>query len=193
MRESQCINGARGSPRLTIDPLLEVSVPTATAIVRSAEDAFRVLVGHSRKHNRPVLPGGKIERADIVSFSMLENAACCMSRELREEIGISDLTLSLYDVISDADADRRIVTVRSLRATLVEDAIRSLDDSQMVLARYGVPDFVFVASVQPELIKASDELLSLEWIDCRRLAPEMLAAAHGKIVKRYCDNLIERR
>ena len=64
----------------------EVMVTTASVIVASTDDPYRVLIADSAKHPRPVIPGGKVEVGDDQSDSATPGLSCIL-RETLEEIG----------------------------------------------------------------------------------------------------------
>ncbi len=144
-----------------------VDIPTATAIIYKKSDPFKVLVGHSKKHSAPVLPGGKIDLQDLVSTSMELVAKHCIIRELQEEVGLTGVEPKFLKIHSDPERDNRVITVGSLKGTVVEDLVKGFREDQLVLGRYGVPDYVFLVEIDWQSLKESEELLGLEWIDTR--------------------------
>lgn len=165
--------------------MLEVDIPTTTAIVCDSADPYLILVGSSAKHDRPVLPGGKIDRADIILPSMVECAETAVLREIGEETGAKSVQLKLFGIFSDSQRDIRMIPAGTLAGTIVEDAVRGLADNEMVLGRYGVPDYVFIVRVDRSEVSDSSELFNLTWIDIRTLGADSLAAGHPAIVQRY--------
>lgn len=163
----------------------EVSVPTATALVFDSGDPRRILAGVSAKHSGLVLPGGKIDAADLVTASMDRAALTCIRRELAEEIGYAPETVTPFMVRRDPDADIRLVSASKLRECLVGPLVARLDDDEVVIARYGIPDHVFLAGVDPVMVHSTEELTRLVWIDCRTAPDAMFSAGHGDIVRRY--------
>jgi 8-oxo-dGTP pyrophosphatase MutT (NUDIX family) len=70
------------------DPNLQVSIKAIFLQVRQSEDGQRelcVLLGHHRRHNKYLLPGGRIENDDFDKGFLFESV---LDRELREELGL---------------------------------------------------------------------------------------------------------
>lgn len=164
---------------------IEIDIPTTTSIVYDRADPWFIVIGSSEKHNRPVLPGGKIDRADMISPSMKECAAVAALREIWEEVGARPDQTTLIDVSSNRERDTRLVRADSLAGTLVEEAVSALRADDLVLGHYGVPDYLFAAAVARDDVTPSRELSSLKWVDIRTLDPESLAAGHYAHVLRY--------
>ncbi len=162
-----------------------IDIPTATAIVYKKSDPFQVLVGHSKKHSAPVLPGGKIDLQDLVSTSMEQVARNCIIRELQEEVRLSGVNPKLFKIHSDPERDNRIITVASLKGTLIEDLVKGFREEELVLGRYGVPDYVFLVEVDEEGITESEELRILEWVNCQGVKRGELGGGHSEILKLY--------
>ncbi len=173
--------------RLYTTLVREVEVPTATAIVRSSTDPHVFLIGTSAKHAKAVLPGGKIDCQDLLYASIEKCAEVCISRELREELGSLPLFLQFIARTMDGERDVRTVAVETLRGTLAESAVCDLPDGTLVRARYGMPDYLFIAEVEPEGVRGSEELANLQWVDSRFLSPDALSAGHGELVARYLE------
>lgn len=167
----------------------EVLIPTATAIVCDSEDPWRILIGTSTKHEKPVLPGGKIDSADLVSSSLERCAAECIRRELREEIGCEPLTLRMLSVSSDRKRDVRTVALCTLSGSIAAQAVEMLNPDSMVTGRYGVPDFLFIAMIEAGAVQDTAELKHLTWVDCRTIQRESLSAGHSAFVERYLKSL----
>ena len=169
--------------------LREIEVPTATAIVCDRNNPYMILVGKSNKHALPVLPGGKIDQADILSASVLEAATTCITRELREEVHCASVHPVLFEIMNDRMRDPRVVSVSSLRGTLAEHLVQDLEDSAKVRACYGVPDYIFVVNVDRESVSPSSELTQLYWLDARDIESDTLSAGHGDVARRYLQSL----
>ncbi len=173
----------------TIQDLREVMIPTATAIICQRENPHMVLIGTSIKHEKPVLPGGKIDQKDIVSSELERCATCCIRRELAEEIGTTLEELQLLKVSKDSSRDMRKVSVRSLQGSLVESLTCDLSEDMFVLGCYGCPDYLFIAKIDTMNLTDTEELKKLTWIDCRTILPDSLAAGHSAYIIEYCRAL----
>ncbi len=167
-----------------------VDVPTATIIIRHPECRYIFLVGQSKKHPRPVLPGGKIDIKDINGSSIKSAALRCIKREAQEEIGTSLSAVKLFKIHSNSERDVRRVPVESLRGSVVESIIEDRPRPTIVTARYGMPDYLFIGEVDPKSIKATEELHSLTWIDLRKTMTLDLSAGHNELIKQYVDEVI---
>lgn len=167
----------------------EVSIPTATAIVHQLENPYMILVGVSAKHPKPVLPGGKLDLDDLVSPLLARCASVCILRELGEEIGVPFSSLRLLGVSADRERDVRRIRIETLQGAFSQQAVADLDAQQIVLGRYGVPDFLFVATIDSKIPLDTAELRNFMWIDCRYVTAETLSAGHGRFVMRYADEL----
>lgn len=164
----------------------EVTVSTATAIVCSADDPYRVLVAKSAKHPFPVLPGGKLEAIDLTGASEEQAALCCVLREVTEELGTELLDARAIGKASDPDRDIRLVPVSKLSGAVVSPALdESLDASATVKAHYGCPDYIFVGYVDESAIRATEELDDQHFVDIRTLGPGDLSAGHDVVVLAY--------
>lgn len=165
--------------------LVEVCIPTATAIIVNSIEPNLVLVGKSKKHPLPVMPGGKIDATDIGSVSLEAAASRCIIREIFEETRLVVDKVELFELRTDPERDIRLVSAGALRGTLAEVVVQNLPEDQVVLGRYGVPDYVFIVKVDPREFSDTEELKDLSWIDSRFVASETLSAGHGDIVMRY--------
>ncbi len=169
-----------------IETLLEISIPTATAIIVNAYNPFEILIGLSTKHSLPVLPGGKIDNSDIISTSLQQCAEITIKREIYEETSICVDKIEFLGEWQEREQDVRTVPVRDLRDSVIGAALKDLPDDYMVKARYGVPDFVFIAKFEPAPIADSVELSNLRWIDIRNFPGGVkLGAGHDAVVQYY--------
>jgi 8-oxo-dGTP pyrophosphatase MutT (NUDIX family) len=162
-----------------------VNVPTVTMILHAAGDASAVVIGWNSKHAQPVLPGGKIDAADLIGTGMLDGAWAAAKREIAEELGCSAVELSFRGRFHDPGRDVRIVPARTLRATLVGAEVAALDDTAPVEARYGNPDYVFFGAVNPSEVKRTAELHEVAFVDATRLPKGTLAAGHDAYLEMY--------
>ncbi len=162
-----------------------IDIPTSTAIIYKKDDPSQVLVGRSSKHSAPVLPGGKIDLNDIVSTSIELAARNCIVRELQEEVALIGVEPRFLFLHSDPTRDNRVITAKSLKGTIVEHLVQGLSDSQQILGRYGVPDYVFLVEVEGQSVTESTELEKLEWIDTRNIGKGSLAAGHERILAEW--------
>lgn len=88
------------------DIVAEVTVSTASAIVTSTNDPYRILVAYSEKHPKPVIPGGKVETEDLASDAESPGLTCVL-REVKEEIGTDLLNATYVGKAQDPDRDIR--------------------------------------------------------------------------------------
>jgi 8-oxo-dGTP pyrophosphatase MutT (NUDIX family) len=160
----------------------KVDIPTATAIIYKKSDPNKVLVGHSQKHSAPVLPGGKIDLQDLVATSMEMVARHCIIRELQEEVGLTGVEPRFFKIHSDCESDNRVITVGSLKGTLIEDGVKGFGEEQLVLGRYGVPDYIFLVEIEADPLQESEELRKLEWVDVREAR---LGGGHTHTISMY--------
>jgi 8-oxo-dGTP pyrophosphatase MutT (NUDIX family) len=165
--------------------LQSIEVPTATIIVADGANPWIVLLANSLKHPFPVLPGGKIDAADFRTTSMKDAARTCATRELGEEVGITAARLHFLGEFRNGTQDKRIVHRSTLQGTLVEALLPPANGQSFIEALYGVPDFLFVATVERTAPKPSLEFPSLQWCDLR--APDLprLSAGHDVHLKYY--------
>jgi 8-oxo-dGTP pyrophosphatase MutT (NUDIX family) len=181
-----------------VPPTLEevlplVQVPTATIIVADAADPWVVLIAESSKHPFPVLPGGKIEAGDLQTTSMRDAARACAIRELGEEVGIAASSLQFIGEFQGGTQDKRIVHRSTLVGTLVESLLPPAEGRSLIHALYGVPDFLFVATVERTAPRASLELHTLSWCDLRSPVQPRVSAGHDAHLRLYREWLRERR
>lgn len=167
----------------TLAPVIDV--PTSTCILYDRSDPHLVLVGLSHKHSKPVLPGGKIDSADLDGTNLKNAALSCIVREIREETGANINDVRLFDVFCHGDADVRSVPASTLKDTLVSSEAPQFPADMLVTARYGNPDYVFIGEIGAEDVAPSAELYQLGFIDIRSVPPGALGAAHSGIVERY--------
>ena len=173
-----------------LKPQATVDIPTATAIIYHKSTPHKVLVGHSKKHSAPVLPGGKIDLQDLVSTSIEQAAKNCIIRELEEEVGLLGIEPKFLMMYSDPERDNRIITAKSLKGTLVEDVVKGLSEDELVLGRYGVPDYIFLVEVAEQNINESEELEKLEWVDVRNVKDEEIGGGQAKLLKSFVETLL---
>ena len=170
-----------------------IRIPTATAIVHQRGQPFRILVGQSAKHFGLILPGGKIDRADLRTASMEDAATACIKRELVEEIGVLPSSLKLLAVTRSLKRDVRTISADSLKGTLVEEMIASMAPEQLVKGIYGYPDYLFVASMDLRETREGEELRGFRVLDCRSFASEIIGAGHRSLIGVYVRSLSEAR
>ncbi len=181
------------SQKLVTEPspsiVAEVTVCTATAIVTSKYDPYRILVATSAKHKFPVLPGGKMETADLVADGDNPGLSCVL-REIKEEIGTDLLNPKYIGKATDPDRDIRLVPPSKLTAAVVVPTLPSnLPDDGKVKAHYGCPDHLFVGQVDETALTTTEELRNLKFIDIRTLGLGDLSAGHDVVVLAYRDML----
>jgi 8-oxo-dGTP pyrophosphatase MutT (NUDIX family) len=163
-----------------------IDVPTATIILAAKEDPYLVLIGTSNKHDRPVLPGGKIDSADIVGLSLEEAAKRAALRELTEELsGVVPEQLQFFMRRESLGEDMRLVPARMLRDSLVAATVEDYPDDTLVHARYGSPDFLFLGQVSVGAVGGSSELAMVGFVDVRFMPANALSASHGAILSDY--------
>lgn len=198
MEQRRHITASHGeeSEALRFPPaFVEILVPTATAILHDERDRYRVVVGVSAKHPLPVLPGGKIECADLAGgASPKEAAARCIRRELAEELQIDrGIEPSLWRITRATERDVRIVTAATVHDAIVfglrSPSLDELHPTQLVRACYGNPDFQFIAAVDPAQVHRSVELSEVRWLDLRDFKRGTLSAGHDEIVLAYLGQL----
>ncbi len=168
---------------------VDVEVPTATVILRDPKDHFLVLVGRSKKHLGEILPGGKIDRADLVGTSLKVAAERTIRREIAEEVGTIAHGLVLFTSRPRGNGDLRRVRADTLKGSLVEDAVKDFAPNARLVARYGVPDFVFLGTVSPGQVRSTDELVAVRWLDLRCEDLSLLSAGHGQLLQHYFETL----
>ena len=167
-----------------VEILAEVTVSAATAIITPLRDPTRVLIGDSEKHTLPVLPGGKLEAADISAEG--PPGLRCVVREVQEEIGAKLRNARLVAIATDPDRDIRLVKPSRLAGALVSPPLAlHLPDSVCVKAHYGCPDYIFVGSVREEDIKPSEELKNPRFVPISSLDAGSLSAGHDVLVLWY--------
>jgi 8-oxo-dGTP pyrophosphatase MutT (NUDIX family) len=179
--------GENSPQRDTLVPVIDV--PTSTCILYDPEDPHMVLVGLSHKHSRPVLPGGKIDAADLVGINITEAAKVCIVREIKEEIGVEITSVELFDIVCHGDSDVRSVSASTLKDTLVSSEVSQVLPDMLVTARYGNPDYIFIGRVAPKDITPSAELYQLGFIDIRCIPSDALGAGHSEIIERYRNQI----
>jgi 8-oxo-dGTP pyrophosphatase MutT (NUDIX family) len=170
----------------TINFSADVMVSTASAIVRSKSDPYRILVAKSAKHKFPVIPGGKVERSDISADAETPGLSCVV-REVEEEIGTKLLNPHYLGKATDPDRDIRVVPAKKVAEAVVEPQLPSdISEDAMVRAHYGCPDYIFVGEVDESAIsKNTEELSDVQFIDIRDLQPGELSAGHDVVVLTY--------
>ena len=187
--QRETVNQIASVDKISEEPL-EILVPTVTAIIRSSDNPYEILIGTSDKHPLPVLPGGKIDRADLVSTSILEASNNAVHREIQEETAVTIEKITFFFEWQDRERDVRVVPARNLRESLVGEFLHEKRDDFLVNARYGVPDFVYIVDAKKELLPDSSELRQLSWVDLRKDRESLkLSAGHLEIIHRYLEGL----
>jgi 8-oxo-dGTP pyrophosphatase MutT (NUDIX family) len=168
-----------------------VIVSTASAIIRSSTDPYKILVATSAKHSKPVIPGGKVEREDIHSDGRTPGSSC-VRREVLEEIGVDLANLEYIGKAVDPERDIRLVPPSKLATTLVHPPLPAdLPSDATIKAHYGCPDYIFVGTVDENSVAESEELKNLRFINIREIGLGDLSAGHDIIVlwyRRMLDN-----
>jgi 8-oxo-dGTP pyrophosphatase MutT (NUDIX family) len=169
-----------------IDFAADVTVSTASAIVASKSEPYRILVAKSAKHKFPVIPGGKVERSDLSADAETPGLSCVV-REVEEEIGTKLLNPRYLGKATDPDRDIRVVPAKKVAEAVVEPQLPSgISEDAMVRAHYGCPDYIFVGEVDESAIsKDTEELSDVRFIDIRELQPGELSAGHDVVVLTY--------
>jgi ADP-ribose pyrophosphatase YjhB (NUDIX family) len=154
--------------------IAEVTVSTASAIVRSKDDPYRVLVADSEKHPKPVIPGGKVP------------GLSCVLREVKEEVGTELLNPTYLGKAQDPDRDIRLVPAKKVSSAVVEPELpNGVAADAMVKAHYGCPDYIFVGEVDEAALTDTEELKGRRFIDIRKIGPGDLSAGHDVILLTY--------
>lgn len=163
----------------------EVTVSTASAIVRSKDDPYRVLVADSEKHPKPVIPGGKVEREDVTSDAKAPGLSCVL-REVKEEVGTELFNPTYLGKAQDPDRDIRLVPAKKVSSAVVEPELpNGVAADAMVKAHYGCPDYIFVGEVDEAALTDTEELKGRRFIDIRKIGPGDLSAGHDVILLTY--------
>ena len=163
----------------------EVTLSTASAIIASISDLYRILVADSAKHSRPVIPGGKMEAADVQSDAATPGLTCVL-REVIEEIGTALLNPRCIGKAVDPDRDIRLVPAEKLINAVVTPALpESIAPDATVKAHYGCPDYIFTGQVDEAAISSTEELKRVRFVDIRTLGAGDLSAGHDVIVAAY--------
>ncbi len=161
-------------------------IGTATAIIPHRDDPFRILVGQGGKHDRPVLPGGKIEKLDFLGCdNLLAAARACLVREIREEITAPVLSTLPLGQAEDPLRDVRIVPYHKIRNAFCAPALPKMDEGAPITAAYGCPDVLFLVTIDESGIKPTEELPELFFLDTRTLRPDDLACGHDIVALLY--------
>lgn len=163
----------------------EVTVATASAIVISKDNPYRVLVADSEKHPKPVIPGGKVETEDLASDARSPGLSCVL-REVKEEIGTDLLDPTYLGKAEDPDRDIRLVPAKKVASAVVEPALPAgISADAIVRAHYGCPDYIFVGRVDEAALADTEELKGRRFIDIRDIGPGDLSAGHDVILLTY--------
>jgi 8-oxo-dGTP pyrophosphatase MutT (NUDIX family) len=162
-----------------------VTVATATAIVASKTDPYRILVADSAKHPKPVMPGGKMEQQDAANG--LEQAGLlCITRELEEEIGTLPENIRYVGMATDPARDVRVVPCSKLENCVTSPALpQGISPDAKIRASYGTPDYIYAATVDETAIRPTEELSAPRFIDIRTLKPGDLSAGHDVVALTY--------
>lgn len=171
----------------------EVTVSTASVLIASRADPYRILVAVSQKHPHPVIPGGKVELADLARDAGVPGLSCVL-RETLEEIGTCLMSARFIGMARDPDRDIRVVPVQKLMGALVSPPLAGdISPASMIKAHYGCPDYIFTGWVEESCIRATEELKRLRFVDVRSLAPGDLSAGHDVIAYAYLKMLDEKQ
>ena len=163
----------------------KVNVSTASAIVISKDDPYRVLVADSEKHPKPVIPGGKVEAEDLALDAGSPGLSCVL-REVKEEIGAVLLNPTYLGKAEDPDRDIRLVPAKKVASAVVKPPLPSgISADATVRAHYGCPDYIFVGHVDETALTDTEELKGRRFIDIREIGPGDLSAGHDVIVLTY--------
>lgn len=163
----------------------EVTVTTASVIVASVDDPYRVLIADSAKHPRPVIPGGKVEVGDDQSDRSIPGLSCIL-RETLEEIGTPLLNPRYIGKAEDPDRNIRLVTASTLASVVVFPALPAgIAADSIVKAHYGCPGHLFVGHVDESALTDTEELKRARFVDIRTLGPGDLSAGHDVVVLTY--------
>lgn len=172
-------------------------IATSSVIALHPEDPYKVnVIRHNpNKHGgRLTLVGGKIE-PDQSPFE-------CAIEEWKQESGgkgailVPDSIL-LWATKNDVNADVRLKPLSSLPKNY-QGSLHS-DVDKVVEAHYGVPDYIFIATVRGEPFPGDDEALECLWYDLRGIewaeSPEVSAfgAQHDLILMVYLLTLTGER
>ena len=170
---------------------LHVSVATASVIIASQSNPYRILVGYSRKHAKPVIPGGKIEKEDMTG-DLQEAGIICVLRETEEEIGTSLQNPRYIGEAVDAKRDVRTVPYSKIKTAIIVPALpENTPETAQIRASYGCPDFIYTGSIDESSLIPTEELSGLRFIDSRSLQVGDLSAGHDVVVLLYRQMLDE--
>jgi ADP-ribose pyrophosphatase YjhB (NUDIX family) len=159
-----------------------VSVATASVIIAHPENPYLVMVGSSKKHPKPVIPGGKIELCEGPANSA--TALVCIERETEEEVGVKLVNPRLIGVATDPTRDVRVVPFSKIKTAVTEPLLpQTTPDDRHIRASYGCPDYIFVGTANAAT--DSDELKGVHYIDIRTLSIGDLSAGHDVVVLLY--------
>lgn len=162
-----------------------IAVPTCTVLAVSDQDRFKVGVIEQQveKHGgRMTLVGGKLT-GNITPEQ-------CADEEFFEEAGGGDAKITrkvLWTTKTDRLADVRVVTLKKATDGLCP---AHLADTK-VLAMYGVPDFIFIATVTGEMAPKDGEARRCLWLDVRDVritrdpAHSKFGAQHDLLIAAY--------
>lgn len=164
---------------------LVIEVPTVTLVLRLSDNPYQVVIGWSKKHDKPVLPGGKIDSDDIVNTNIEKCAKHAALREIKEEVGATVKDLQLLTISSDPESDVRDTTIGALKGSLAAEQWKELPSDMKVKALYGIPDYVFIGEVNLNDIGKTEELYDVAIIDVREAAPPALASNHNSYLESY--------
>ncbi len=165
-----------------------MAVPTCTIILTRPDNPYEVaVIEQSEKHNgRFTLVGGKLT-GDFTP-------EMCAEEEFDQEVGGKAAKLispTRLTVKTDRMADPRVVSLKKATDGLCPDTLAGLK----VLALYGVPDYIFVGTVEGELAPKDGEAKRVEWIDVRNVkvtataAESIFGAQHDLLLIAYCRHL----
>jgi 8-oxo-dGTP pyrophosphatase MutT (NUDIX family) len=172
---------------MTKNVLMSVTVSTASVIIFSHEDPYKVLIADSQKHSKPIIPGGKIEREEA-----FDKGLNCIQREVMEEVGTSLQNPELIGVAGDITRDIRIVPFSKIKEALTDPLIpHDTFHDVLIKAHYGCPDYIYRGTVDECFIQNTEELNNLRFIDIRKLELGDLSAGHDVILLVYRKMLDE--
>lgn len=171
---------------------LKVRVATASVIIVSKDDPYRILVADSEKHPKPVIPGGKIDRVDVE-----ENDSClsdagqrCIVREADEETGLNLEHPKLIGKAEDSTRDIRVVPYSKVKESVIDPILPdNTPYNTKITASYGCPDFIYTDTVNETDLSDTEELSGMRFIDIRTLKPGELSAGHDVVVLSYREML----
>lgn len=149
-------------------------VPTSTVIALHPDDPFQVcVIEQVVKHKgRLTLVGG---RREMHHHSHIQTARAEWNEEAGGK-GARLVNVRLWAVKTDEHTDVREVTLGKVTFDRCPQQMRA----QPVLAHYGAPDYIYLATVKGEPYPADGEASRCMFIDVRSIATPTAAEAHSK-------------